>query len=184
MGDAKRRKKMDPNYGKSPPPNEPPKPPKDDDSNMRLIRHEQAMTKRLTEPVYVHDSLVKSIHMGVCLHPDLFNRGFCQIETQKHKITLWLDKPFEKRNPGTGNPLDFLKREWYGTFRLKIVNREVFEVDINFSMQSLPDLKPDALLTGMFSGEAVDKFVIDGLVSTAVSVDSAPEDIILQAPLK
>lgn len=153
----------------------------DNTNKVCLIKHE-AMTKRLTKPVYVYGSLVESIHMLVCTHPMLFNRGFCHIKTREHEITLWLDAPFQKPKMTQNSFLEF-SREWYGTFTTEIVNGKVNSVSRKFSMKSLPNLGPAVQIQAMLSGEAVDKFTIEGLISTETSVDLPPEEITIQAPM-
>ena len=149
-------------------------------SNVRLIKHE-AMTKRLTKPVHVYDSLVESVHMLVCTHPMLFNRGFCHIKTREHQITLWLDAPFQKSNMTTDNPLEF-SREWHGIFTTEIINGKAKSVSRKFSMKSLPNLGAEVQMQAMLTGEAVDKFIIEGLIATEISVDLPPEEITIKAP--
>lgn len=146
-----------------------------------IIKHE-AMTKRLTKPIYIDGAKVESIHMLVCHHPAYFNRGFCHIQTQKNKITLWLDEPFKKKNPKTQNFLEFANREWYGIFTTEIIDGKVISVKRKFLMKSLPNVGMEAHIQAMFTGEAVDKFIISGLISTETSVDLPPEEIIIQAP--
>ena len=147
-----------------------------------LINH-QAMTKRLTKPVYVYGSLVESIHILVCKHPMFLDRGFCHIKTQEQQITLWLDTPFQKSIEEMDNFLKFPLREWYGNFTLEIIDGKVYSVNRKFSMKSIPDLGPEVKMQGMFTGEPVDRFVIEGLISTEVSVDLPPEEITIQGPL-
>jgi len=158
----------------------------DNANNVCLIKHE-AMTKRLTKPVHVYGSLVESIHMLVCTHPMLFNRGFCHIKTREHQITLWLDAPFQQSKMTTDGFLKFSKewssREWYGTFTTEIINGKVNSVSRKFSMKSLPNSGAEVQIQGMSTGEAVDKFTIEGLISTETSVDLPPEEITIQAPM-
>jgi hypothetical protein len=149
--------------------------------NIVLIKHE-AMTKRLTKPVYIDGSQVESIHMLVCQHPAYFNRGFCHIKTKKNQITLWLDEPFKKKTPKTKNFLGFGNREWCGIFTTEIIDGKVSSVKRKFSMKSLPNLGMEGNMQAMFTGEAVDQFIIEGLISTETSVDLPPEEIIIQAP--
>lgn len=154
----------------------------DKDDKVLLIKHE-AMTKRLTKPVYIDGSRVESIHMLVCQHHAYLNRGFCHIKTQSHQITLWLDKPFKKRDQGIENFLEFPVREWYGTFTTEIIDGKICSVNRKFSMKSLPDLGLEVQMQAMLTGQAVDRFVIEGLISAEISVDLPPEEIIIQAPM-
>jgi|GEM_PF-3095356 len=151
----------------------------DNANNVCLIKHE-AMTKRLTKPVHIYGSLVESIHMLVCTHPMLLNRGFCHIRTSEHQITLWLDAPFQKPKITTDTFLEF-SREWHGTFITEIINGKVNSVSRKFSMKSLPNLGAGVQMQAMLTGEAVDKFIIEGLISTETSVDLPPEEITIQA---
>ncbi|WP_016948711.1 hypothetical protein [Anabaena sp. PCC 7108] len=154
------------------------------DYNVMLVNH-QAMTKRLTNPVYVYGSLVESIHILVCQHPMFSNRGFCHIKTQEKQITLWLDTPFQKKTiKNTDNFIEFPLREWYGNFTTEIIDGKVYSVNRKFSMKSIPNLGAEAQMQAMFTGEPVDRFVIEGLISTEVSVDLPPEEITIQAPSK
>ncbi|MEH2399047.1 MAG: hypothetical protein V7K17_17190 [Nostoc sp.] len=141
------------------------------------------MTKRLTKPVYIDGSRVESIHMLVCQHPAYLNRGFCHIKTQSHQITLWLDKPFQKRAKGIENFLEFTVREWYGIFTTEIIDGKICFVNRKFSMKSLPDLGLEVQMQAMLTGQVIDQFVIEGLISTQTSVDLPPEEIIIQAPM-
>jgi hypothetical protein len=154
----------------------------DRDDRVLLVKH-IAMTKRLTKPVYIDNSRVESIHILVCTHPAYFNRGFCHIKTQSHQITLWLDDPFKKKDLGIENSLEFRVREWYGIFTTEIIDGKTYSVNRKFSMKSLPDLSAEFKMQAMFTGQAVDLFVIEGLVSTETSVDLPPEEIVIQAPM-
>jgi hypothetical protein len=155
----------------------------DGTDKVMLIKHE-AMTKRLTKPVYVYGSLVESIHMLVCKHPMHSNRGFCHIKTREHQITLWLDNPFQKRKKETEKNFEFSSREWYGTFTTEILNGKILTVNRAFSMRSLSDLGIEVQMQAMLTGEPVDRFVIEGLISTETSIDLPPEEITIQAPVK
>jgi hypothetical protein len=153
-----------------------------ENDNFLLIQN-TAMTKRLTKPVYIYGSLVESIHMFVCTHPMYFNRGFCHIKTQEHQITLWLDSPFQKRKQDTENSIEIFSREWYGNFKIEIIDGRVNSVNRKFSMKSLPDLGAEVRMNATLTGEPVDRFVIEGLISTEISVDLPPEEITIQAPM-
>ena len=69
-----------------------------------------AMTKNLVEEASVYGSKVLSIHLSVCKDKELLNRGFCNIQTENHEITLWANEPFKKVQKGLSN------REWKGVF--------------------------------------------------------------------
>jgi len=118
--------------------------------------------------------------MLVCTDPALFDRGCCHIKTREHQITLWLDAPFQKSNMTTDSSLEF-SREWYGTFTTEIINGKASSVSRKFSMKSLPNLGAEVQMQAMFTGQAVDQFIIEGLISTEVSVDLPPEEITIQA---
>ena len=164
----------------------------DNANNVCLIKHEAKM-KRLTKPVHIYGSLVESIHMLVCRHPLLFNRGFCHIKTREHQITLWLDAHFQKSTTvdvdnSLESPLGFsleFSREWHGTFTTEIINGKINSVNRKFSIKSLPNFGPEVRMRAMSTGEAADKFIIEGLISTETSLDLPleVEQITIQAPM-
>lgn len=155
----------------------------DRDDKALWIKHHGAMTKRLTKPVYIDGARVESVHISVCKHPAYFNRGFCHIKTESHQITLWLDAPFKKKDLGIENSREFPVREWYGIFTTEIIDGKTYSVNRKFSMKSLPHLSAEFQRQAMFTGKAVDRFVIEGLISTKTSVGLLPEEIMIQAPL-
>jgi len=84
-----------------------------------------AMTKSLTEEITVYGSKILSVHLFVCTHQDLFNRGFCHIKTVNDKITLWADEPFKLVTTSSN-------REWKGVFTTEIINGKIEKITRNF----------------------------------------------------
>jgi hypothetical protein len=170
MGEAKRRKQLDPNFGKASKQGTP-------GINLSQIR-QTAMTKNLIEPVKVLDSKVISVHLMVSFHPDFFNQGFCQIRTEEKLITLWSEKPFKK----SGSLLTH-DREWSGIFKIQIINGVASECSRQFSMKNI--VENQSVLGRNFNSHlntCFDKFVIDDLISVKTGSDLPPVDIDIQIP--
>ena len=121
MGEAKRRRQLDPNYGKSS---------KCKGTGTSTIV-QTAMTKNLLASVEVLGSKVVSLHMMVSSHPEFFNRAFCQIKTKEQTITLWSNQPFIK-----SGSIPTHDREWKGTFSIQIINGSISRISRDFSMKS------------------------------------------------
>lgn len=173
MGEAKRRKKVDPSYGKGFG-----KVPQHRRAKVGTIV-QTAMTKNLVDSVEISGSKVMSVHMMVCSHPNFFNRAFCQIRTTKDTITLWSDQPFQK----TGS-LSTQDREWAGVFKIQVINGSTSQVDRKFSMKnsSIEKDKGSRQSGKSSSLSPIDHFSIEGLLSVRVAKDRSPEKISLQTP--
>lgn len=168
MGEAKRRKKLDPSYGKVPQ--------RRGAKASTIVQ--TAMTKNLVDSAEVFGAKVTSIHMMVCSHPNFFNRAFCQIRTDEDTITLWAEQPFQK----TGS-LSTRNREWSGAFKLQVVNGTTSQVDRKFSMRNASIEDNNVHQVDKSSNlSSFDYFSIEGLLSVKVAKDLPPEKISLQLP--
>lgn len=169
MGEAKRRKKIDPDYGKIP---------QQRKARVNTIV-QTAMTKNLVDSVEISGSEVTSVHMMVCSHPSFFNRAFCQIRTKEDVITLWSDQPFQK----TGS-LSTQDREWACVFKIQVINGSTSQVNKKFSMKNASVAKDKSIreIGGPSSLSPLDYFLIEGLLSVGIGKDRSPEKISLQIP--
>ena len=140
-------------------------------SNQTSVIKHTGQTKRLIESVEVMGLPVISIHIMVCTHPKLFNRGFCQIKTTDKVITFWANQPFKQ-----SGRLISKNRKWSTTFNLQIIDGIASSCNKNFYMKNLPQ---------SFKGNQFeDLFFIDDIIKVKVGIDFPPKQINLQIPLK